>query len=606
MNRRRLGFTTVHIAVAFVAWNFYSLFAAAAPKADSASIRPEPKLVIYPKADIENQSLVADSTPQPPGVSADEAGVWSFLAGKAEEFKLPSGLSNLKLVATKKSLLGTHYYFQQLLSGIDVDRATIVVSTDSKGRVTSVHDAIVPVPTNKVARANKAEVKKEDAFKTAWAALGAQVEPNKGLYGEPKAMLTYTPDASGFRLAYSVEMYVVRKRESGESEPGLWRVLIDAVSGEVIGKPEKLSANGKHGGPESYQKQAGEWNEAIQKFESHQAANKTLVADTTPSQTVDGTGLVFDPDPMSILQNTSLTDTSPANAFDAAYTTVVLRDITKRGNKYFLEGPWVRIEDFEAPNTAPSTTNDGNWKAKRGDNAFNDVMTYYHIDQSQRYIQSLGFTSIQALSMPADSDGFGGTDNSHYLSDINSISFGHGCIDDNEDADVILHEYGHAITNGINPAWGGGDSRAIGEGFGDYWAETSSFAKANGSTFQLFRVFDWDGVGCWGGRRLDIKPTDATYDPSQTYTDHEDIGHGVQSDELWSTPLYQAHLQLREAGIPREEIDKIVLESMFGVGANFTMRQLADRVVHTAQTLFPAGPHAAAFEKQFKAFKILP
>jgi hypothetical protein len=52
------------------------------------------------------------------------------------------------------------------------------------------------------------------------------------------------------------------------------------------------------------------------------------------------------------------------------------------------------------------------WLAKRGDNAFNDVMTYYHIDKSQRYIQSLGYTGVQARSIPADSDGVDGDDNS--------------------------------------------------------------------------------------------------------------------------------------------------------------------------------------------------
>ena len=62
---------------------------------------------------------------------------------------------------------------------------------------------------------------------------------------------------------------------------------------------------------------------------------------------------------------------------------------------------------------APSTTTTGNWTAVRGNNAFNDATTYFHIDQNQRYMQSLGFTGttgIQYGSIAADSNGANGDD----------------------------------------------------------------------------------------------------------------------------------------------------------------------------------------------------
>jgi len=34
------------------------------------------------------------------------------------------------------------------------------------------------------------------------------------------------------------------------------------------------------------------------------------------------------------------------------------------------------------------------WTAKRGNNAFDDTNVYFHLDQSQRYIQSLGFKNV--------------------------------------------------------------------------------------------------------------------------------------------------------------------------------------------------------------------
>jgi len=236
-------------------------------------------------------------------------------------------------------------------------------------------------------------------------------------------------------------------------------------------------------------------------------------------------------------------------------------------------------------------------------------MTYFHIDQSQRYIQSLGFTGargIQYRSIAADSDGVGGDDNSHFIPGENKISFGHGCVDDNEDADVILHEYGHAIEDSINSNFDGGDTGAIGEGFGDYWAASYSITTTNGSTFFPEVAFTWDSGGeggpCWTGRRLDV--ANAKYDHNRTYYAHQSVGSFV-SDELWSTPLFQTLRELLAQGFPRAHVDQIILEAHFGLGPNIKMRDMANSIVHAAQTLFPDAPYADVFKKHFVAHNIL-
>ncbi|UUZ47440.1 hypothetical protein LP420_29820 [Massilia sp. B-10] len=169
-----------------------------------------------------------------------------------------------------------------------------------------------------------------------------------------------------------------------------------------------------------------------------------------------------------------------------------------------------------------------------------------HLDQNQRYIQSLGFTGTKSIinrPFDVDTDGVNGDDNSHYSGGSpDYLAFGHGCVNDSEDADVILHEYGHAIQANINSSWSGGDTGAMGEGFGDYWAGSYSYSRPNGTVYHPEWVFSWDGhSACWGGRLLNR--TNAWYNASKTYGAHSSVtenGVTFQSDELWSAPLFES------------------------------------------------------------------
>ena len=58
----------------------------------------------------------------------------------------------------------------------------------------------------------------------------------------------------------------------------------------------------------------------------------------------------------------------------------------------------------------------------------------------------------------------------------NELRFGKGGVDDAEDAEVILHEYGHALHFAQGFVFGSARAGAISEGFADYWAVTVSDA----------------------------------------------------------------------------------------------------------------------------------
>ena len=105
-------------------------------------------------------------------------------------------------------------------------------------------------------------------------------------------------------------------------------------------------------------------------------------------------------------------------------------------------------------------------------------MVYFHIDRTQAYIQSLGFTKNERCpdQRPAPAivaDAFA-PDNSFYSSNDRKLRFGSGGVDDAEDADVVIHEYGHSIQDNQDPGFGCGAGQqfcqagALGEGFADY------------------------------------------------------------------------------------------------------------------------------------------
>jgi len=538
-----------------------------------------------------------------PGTTG-ESRARAFLTERAADYGI-ADLADLRLSRVKESLLGTHYTFQQQIGGIDVDKAEFLVSiAKSDGRIYRTHNNLYPVAASAAVERAAASLTEDDAYDAAWNRLRVHGE----LVAPPSARLVWVPEGKSFRLTWITNLEL-------DAPYGGWEVRVDAVTGQVIGTrdarlyriKDELTEAPLSERIDSYRGPVADRAAAFAKVE---AAETQRRAATSNGVLASGTGNMFDPDPRTTLQDDNLQDGDPAGAFTAAYFTRNLLDITFSGGLYRVTGPWVDIIDWDTPSTAPSTTVDGNWTAVRGNNAMNDCMTYYMIDTSQRYMQSLGFTGpsgIQEGPIGTDTDGFQGADNSFYTSGTNRMSFGHGCVDDSEDADVMLHEYGHAINHSINPSWSGGDTGAMGEGFGDYWAGSYSITTLNGDVHHPDWVFSWDGHGtgnqCWPGRIMSA--FGALYDSTTTYGAHSGIPGGFQSDELWSTPCFQTLLNLINLGHPRSDCDQIVLEAQFGLGAGVTMRGMANAIIQTAGMLFPAGPHADEFIQSFLVHNIV-
>jgi zinc metalloprotease ZmpB len=304
--------------------------------------------------------------------------------------------------------------------------------------------------------------------------------------------------------------------------------------------------------------------------------------------TATGTGQVFLPNPVAYLGDQSLTDQKDADypALQPAYQVVTLTNLDGSG---YLRGEWANILN-ETGNPAFSSTN--TFIYTRNDDRFEQVMAYYWVSEAQKYIQSLGFgTTYDPINMESQDIRVNqiGIDNSYSWDKHDILRFGKGGVDDAEDAEVILHEYGHAIQDSQMTPFGFGGSveaGSIGEGFGDYFAVTVSDVIA--PTADPACVADWDSVSYTSATPHCLRRVDTNlHYPA-------DLNGRVHHDgQIWSRALWD----IRNA-LGHVKADTIILEAQFSFAPDTSMPAAAKVTVDAAEALYN---HATAMTVR-KAF----
>ncbi|EPF1750850.1 proprotein convertase P-domain-containing protein [Vibrio alginolyticus] len=310
-------------------------------------------------------------------------------------------------------------------------------------------------------------------------------------------------------------------------------------------------------------------------------------------------------------------------------------EVLQSGGKFYLSNPRLKQVDATGLFTAPTPGEapvldtlgflsaegvqafdsvDEMQSTEFGDNAFPQLMAFYHLDSSIQYLTSLTY---DLFDEPLRFDARGlSKDNSTYYYGPKALMLGVGGVSpDAVDADVVIHELGHGIHYQIVPDWAYGHTGAIAEGFADYWAGSASYrtqyldASRRGQEFELDTVFNWDGV--FGTRKTtrSLWNQRARYFEGSEYPAHVSVG-GELGDELWSTPLFQA----LKASVERygddtdnvfREFDAIVLEGMYGIGRGVKMHDLAESTVFAANTLFPNKDYAQFLTDSFNRHNLL-
>src|SRR5437867_5161452 len=289
-----------------------------------------------------------------------------------------------------------------------------------------------------------------------------------------------------------------------------------------------------------------------------------------------GKGRVFDPNPVSSLTDSALTPASIIPA--AAYRDVDLQGLDGSG---FLDGEFVSTRPTS--NRTNSATN--SFVFSRDNRAFREVMAYFHIDQVRRYLGDLGFNDVLNRAVEVKIDGLK-DDISQYDPPTKSILFGAGGVPDTEDAEIIVHEYGHAIQDDQVPGFGeGAEARAMGEGFGDFLS-ASFFADQKPAAMRSM-IGTWDATGYTQSR-----PCLRRVDGTKRYP--KDIDNDIYDDgEIWSACLWQLRLRLG-----RRPAERLVIAHHHLLARDATFTDAANALLTTDKQL-NGGANAIAIRKIF-------
>jgi hypothetical protein len=254
------------------------------------------------------------------------------------------------------------------------------------------------------------------------------------------------------------------------------------------------------------------------------------------------------------------------------------------GDSFELKNNYVQMLDFAAPFAGITRSATPNFDFLRASQQFKDVNAYYHINATQNYLTYLGYNLVQ-YPIKVDASSSTGDNSFFRFTPDTSLNFGLGGIPDAEDADVVVHEYTHAISFDINPFSSFAQERgSIEEAICDAMAAIRSKAY---TTFNWRRIFNYDGpnpvsagfVAFWAGRNGNS---------SKTYENRQ---FSLYADaEIWSSTL----LDISEV-LGVDTLMNLVLSAHSLLTPSSTMPQAAwamikaDSILHNAKNIHALG-----------------
>jgi hypothetical protein len=474
-----------------------------------------------------------------PGGPGTPAGVaQAALEANADHF----GLEHLpiRLRRVIRSAGGWHVIFDQHHRGTRIHRAYVTVHMNQDRELYLVKNRAVPVSLLPV------ELKKAVPVARARDLARRSAERN----GQKAILLNrerlWFPVRSRLRLAHKFRFRTPQPRHE-------WIIYVDAVTGSILSKYDNLS-------------------------------------------TANGRAQVFNPNPVVALGDWKplLTNGEPVRRVPTSvYERVILRGIGSSGT---LSG--TRVSTRPTRKRVRRARRDFEFAShQRG---FEEVMVYFHLDSAVRYVETLGYRGSRSIfTAPLRVNARASREDDSFYSPAETLlGFGTGFVDDAEDGETILHEFGHALQDAICPDFGQStEAAAMGEGFGDYFA-ASYFAekKDHGRAKRLLpAVMTWDGITFADSdparppcvRRVDGTLTFESFNHSEGADEHD-------NGEIWSATLWDIW-----RAVGREVADRVIVESHFQLDGFTTFARGARAILDADRNLF-AGQHLRALRRVFR------
>lgn len=491
------------------------------------------------------------------GVNAQE----SSMEGSAKKWiadnKTQLGLQqhhNVDLTFARKGPSGETLRFQQNIQGVPVFQSEVVVHFNNKGVVTHTSESLQKNAANISVIPS---LSSEQAFQIAKQASNVSGE----IVDQSNDLFVLVTETGETKLVYRI---VIKSFNT----QGVLESMVDAQSGNLISIKDIAIYHSSH-------KETGDPEK------SHSHSSTSNIEETMAT----GTAYIFNPDPLSFAgvnyggQYVDGNDATNAS-LDAARSLVTIPELEFTGGMYHLRSTYVQIAELDTPATGLFSQASPDFLFNRQEQGFEAINAFWHIDNNMRYInEELGITLVPSGNggkVRFDPHGWDGADNSYYNPSGQFLVFGEGCVDDAEDADVVLHELGHGIHFWLTNNNGSG---LISEGCGDYWAQSysRSLGQWEPTDPQYQWMFSWDGHNpCWPGRSTGYS---ATYPGGLTGSAHTD-------GQIWATSLMRIWDR-----IGRTKTDAAFLEGLGMTNSSTNQQNAAIAVRQAALDMVEAGSY---------------
>ena len=331
------------------------------------------------------------------------------------------------------------------------------------------------------------------------------------------------------------------------------------------------------------------------------ATGTLLLAPATSAKPTTGkdTGIaqVFMVNPVQSSNDQTLTDEKDAASAvpSSAYALAPLRNLDGSG---YLRGKWVTVESGTG---TPAYSRTGEYIYTRDQDQFEQVMGYFWVNQAQEYLQSLGFGStlpgIIKEPFSVKINQYGG-DNSYQTDKPYRIRLGKGGVDDAEDAEVIVHEYGHAVHQSQVPGYGqSADAGAIGESFGDYLAVTVGLAAAAQYSWPVLAnpacPMDWDSTSYTDAPHC-IRSFAANLQATA-------VGGVHYRSQVWSQALWEIREDYVNMGLTTRDWDATLIDAQFDFAPDTSFADAAEATYEKALDRGDGQAAANAIKARFAA-----